>query len=135
MNPAVEFVLELLDNLQPPRLSGPLTPAQPLLSIPPLRQLSTVPLRIAAIGGLPPVVRERFGLRWSRQDQLQLDRVGAPGRPGVALRAVPDALAAAGPGRVAAGIGRTTGGLSGPAPADPGPRAAGGQRGWDRRGG
>ncbi|HWE66855.1 MAG TPA: oxygenase MpaB family protein [Acidimicrobiales bacterium] len=73
MNPAVEFVLELLDNLQPPRLAGLLSPAQPFLNIPPLRQLTTVPVRIAAIGCLPPVVRDRFGIAWSRQDQLQLN--------------------------------------------------------------
>jgi uncharacterized protein (DUF2236 family) len=73
MNPAVEFVLELLDNLQPPRLTGPLSPASPFLGLPPFRQLTTVPVRISAIGGLPPVVRERFGIPWSRQDQLQLN--------------------------------------------------------------
>jgi uncharacterized protein (DUF2236 family) len=73
MNPAVEFVLGLLDNLEPPRLAGPLRPAQALLNLPPWRQLTTVPLRIAAIGGLPPIVRERFGLPWSRQDQIQLN--------------------------------------------------------------
>jgi uncharacterized protein (DUF2236 family) len=73
MNPAVEFVLELLDNIKPPRLSGPLSPASPLLGLPPLRQLTTVPVRISAIGGLPAVVRQRFGIPWSRQDQLQLN--------------------------------------------------------------
>jgi uncharacterized protein (DUF2236 family) len=73
MNPAVEFVLELLDNVQPPRFSGPLASASALLSLPPWRQLTTVPVRISAIGGLPPVVRERFGIPWSRQDQLQLN--------------------------------------------------------------
>jgi uncharacterized protein (DUF2236 family) len=72
MNPAVEFVLDLLDHVQPPRLSGALSPASPLLGCPPLRQLTTVPVRISAIGGLPPIVRERFGIPWSRQDQLQL---------------------------------------------------------------
>jgi uncharacterized protein (DUF2236 family) len=72
MNSAVAFVLELLDHLEPPRLTGLLTPASPLLAIPPLRQLTTVPLRIAAIGGLPPIVRQRFDIPWSRQDQIQL---------------------------------------------------------------
>jgi len=73
MNPAVEFVLELLDHIEPPRLAGVLGPATPLLGIPPLRQLTTVPLRIAAIGGLPPQVRERFGIPWNLADQLQLN--------------------------------------------------------------
>ncbi|HUC03825.1 MAG TPA: oxygenase MpaB family protein [Acidimicrobiales bacterium] len=72
MNPAAAFVLELLEHIEPPRLTGVLRPFSGLLALPPWRRLATVPLRIAAIGGLPAVVRERFGLPWSRQDQLQL---------------------------------------------------------------
>ncbi|HEX3793856.1 MAG TPA: oxygenase MpaB family protein [Acidimicrobiales bacterium] len=73
MNPAVEFVLDLLDHIEPPRLTGPLAPLSPVLGLPPWRQLTTVPLRIAAIGGLPAIVRERFDIPWSKADQMQLD--------------------------------------------------------------
>jgi uncharacterized protein (DUF2236 family) len=73
MNPAVEFVLKMLAHPTTPPLGGLLAPLRPLLRIGALRQLGAQPLRIAALGGLPPQVRERFAIPWSRQDQLQLD--------------------------------------------------------------
>jgi uncharacterized protein (DUF2236 family) len=73
LNPAVEFVLDLLNNPEPLRLLGAPSPVSQLLRLPPLRQLTSVPVRIAAIGGLPAIVRERFDIRWSRQDQIQLN--------------------------------------------------------------
>ncbi len=73
MNEAVEFVLRLLD--QPVRLDlpAPLTPLNGVVRRGPLPRLLSVPARISAIGGLPPVVRQRFDIPWSWADQRQLD--------------------------------------------------------------
>jgi uncharacterized protein (DUF2236 family) len=73
MNEAVEFVLELLHHPEPLQFDGVLSPLTPLMALPPTRFVTSTAVRLSAIGGLPPVVRERFGIRWSRQDQLQLD--------------------------------------------------------------
>ncbi len=73
MNPAVNFVLDMVNHSEPPRLPGALSVASPLMGLPPLRQLATEPVRLAAIGGLPSVVRKRFGIPWSFQDQVQLE--------------------------------------------------------------
>jgi uncharacterized protein (DUF2236 family) len=73
MNSAVEFVLELLHKPEPLQFEGVLAPLSPIMALPPMRHLTSVAVRLSAIGGLPPIVRERFGIRWTRQDQLQLD--------------------------------------------------------------
>jgi uncharacterized protein (DUF2236 family) len=73
MNPAVEFVLELLHKPEPLQFEGVLSPLSPIMALPPMRQVTSLAVRLSAIGGLPPIVRSRFGIRWSRQDQLQLD--------------------------------------------------------------
>ncbi|MHB8467832.1 MAG: oxygenase MpaB family protein [Acidimicrobiales bacterium] len=78
MNPAVEFVLETLARPRAPRsLPAPLHRVQPLLRIRAVRQLAFVPIRITVIGGLPPIVRERFGITLSRADQAALDAIEA----------------------------------------------------------
>jgi uncharacterized protein (DUF2236 family) len=73
MNAAVEFVLKLLHNPEPLRLEGPLAPLSPVMKLPPMRQITSTAVRLSAIGGLPPIVRQRFNIRWTRQDQIQLE--------------------------------------------------------------
>ncbi len=73
MNPAVEFVLELLRHPEPLQFEGALSPLTPIMTLPPMRFVTSTAVRLSAIGGLPPIVRQRFGIPWSRQDQLQLD--------------------------------------------------------------
>jgi uncharacterized protein (DUF2236 family) len=74
MNPAADWVLDtILHPRQPPRLPKDLAWARPLVRVGPVRQALFVPVRISAIGGLPRRVRKRFGIPWSRQDQLMLD--------------------------------------------------------------
>jgi uncharacterized protein (DUF2236 family) len=76
LNPAADWVLE---SLRRPVLSAePLLPPQLAL----LRPLARTALarhsvfrvvRLCAFGGLPPVVRERFGIAWSPVDALALE--------------------------------------------------------------
>jgi uncharacterized protein (DUF2236 family) len=73
MNAAVEFVLDLLHHPDPLRFEGALSPLSPIMALPPMRLVTSTAVRLSAIGGLPPVVRKRFGIRWSFHDQLQLD--------------------------------------------------------------
>jgi uncharacterized protein (DUF2236 family) len=73
MNDAAAFVLDLLDKPVRLGLPGPLSPLNGVVRRSPLPKLLGVPARISAIGGLPPVVRERFDIPWSWADQLQLD--------------------------------------------------------------
>ena len=70
---AVDFVLEMLDKPLRIELPPPLTALNPVLRRGPVARAISAPARISAIGGLPPIVRERFGIPWSRADQLQLD--------------------------------------------------------------
>ena len=72
VNDAVAFVLEMLDRPLRLALPGPLGVLNPVLRQGPVARLVKVPARISALGGLPPVVRERFGIAWSRSDQRQL---------------------------------------------------------------
>jgi uncharacterized protein (DUF2236 family) len=73
MNDAVRFVMKMLDR--PLRLQLPphLAPIEPLVRRSPLPKLLSVPARITAYGGLPPIVRERFDIPWSWADQRRLD--------------------------------------------------------------
>jgi uncharacterized protein (DUF2236 family) len=73
MNDAVAFVLRLLDKPLRIELPRPLGVLNPVLRRGPVARVLRIPARISAIGGLPPVVRERFGIPWSRADQVQLD--------------------------------------------------------------
>jgi uncharacterized protein (DUF2236 family) len=73
MNRAVEFVLRLLDRPLRLELPRPLAALNPVLRRGPIARALTVPARISAVGGLPPVVRERFDIPWTRTDQVQLD--------------------------------------------------------------
>jgi uncharacterized protein (DUF2236 family) len=72
VNEAVEFVLGMLDRPLRLELPRPLGVLNPVLRRGPAARLLRVPVRISAIGGLPPIVRERFDIPWSRADQRQL---------------------------------------------------------------
>src|SRR5690606_29928376 len=73
MNEAAEFVLGMLRKPVRLDLPRPLGVINPILRKRPIAKALRVPVWISAIGGLPPVVRERFDIPWSRTDQLQLD--------------------------------------------------------------
>ena len=73
MNEAVDFVLGLLRKPLRLELPAPLSSLNRVLRTRPIARLTSMPARISAIGGLPPVVRERFDIPWSKADQLQLD--------------------------------------------------------------
>jgi uncharacterized protein (DUF2236 family) len=73
MNAAVEFVLNLLQRPEPLKLDGPLSPLTPIMALPPMRFVTARAVRLSALGGLPPIVRERFNIPWGRQDQIQLE--------------------------------------------------------------
>jgi len=73
MNPAVEWVLDSIYRPKQVRLPPPLSHADPIFRLAPMRRLAYEPVRLAAIGGLPPIVRERFGLSWAVRDQAALD--------------------------------------------------------------
>ncbi|MBV8979768.1 MAG: DUF2236 domain-containing protein [Acidimicrobiia bacterium] len=75
MNDAVRFVLDTLHAPLPPMRDRAAMPSllRPVADHPVVRRLLARPSRIAAIGGLPASVRERFDIRWTAADQVQLD--------------------------------------------------------------
>jgi uncharacterized protein (DUF2236 family) len=88
---AVEEVLEALARPAPPALAPRYRALWPLAS----RQLGHV-VRLASLGLLPATLRERFGVRWRRRDQLELDVLAAAMRAATPL--MPPALRNTGPG-------------------------------------
>ena len=74
MNDAVAFVLKMVQvrTVRPPRDPNIPPWLRPVLGSLPVRFTVARITKLAAIGGLPPVVREKFGLRWSRRDALDL---------------------------------------------------------------
>jgi uncharacterized protein (DUF2236 family) len=82
MNDAAAFVLRMLDKPLRLELPRPLGVLNPVLRRGPVARLVAVPARISAIGGLPPVVRERFDIPWTRSDQRQLDALELAVRKG-----------------------------------------------------
>jgi uncharacterized protein (DUF2236 family) len=73
MNPAARWALDQVIGARPLHLGRMVDWAAPLLRIGVVRRITLEPVRISTIGGLPRVVRERFGIPWSRADQLELD--------------------------------------------------------------
>jgi uncharacterized protein (DUF2236 family) len=73
--PMVAEVLRTLDRPVPPALPG-LPPAAWRVLRAPLAQN----LRLITIGLLPPLLRERFGLRWRAVDEARFRAVGAASR-------------------------------------------------------
>jgi uncharacterized protein (DUF2236 family) len=72
----------MLDKPLRLELPRPLGVLNPVLRRGPVARLVAVPARISAIGGLPPVVRERFDIPWTRSDQRQLDALELAVRKG-----------------------------------------------------
>lgn len=81
-NAAVDFVLHMLDRPMRLELPRPLGVLNPVLRRGPVARALRVPVRVSTIGGLPPIVRERFGIRWTRNDQRQLDALELAVRKG-----------------------------------------------------
>lgn len=80
MNDAVRFVLKILDAPRLPALSDPRIvppPVKWLVNQRSVRRAVAYPLRVIAIGGLPPIVRERFDIPWTRRNQLEFDTMRA----------------------------------------------------------
>jgi uncharacterized protein (DUF2236 family) len=73
MNAAARWALDQVIGAQPLHLGRMIDWASPLLRIGVVRRITLEPVRITTLGGLPPVVRKRFGIPWSRADQLELD--------------------------------------------------------------
>jgi uncharacterized protein (DUF2236 family) len=65
---AVDEVLAALARPAPPQLRAPLRAAFRTLAQPQLGHL----LRLTTVGLLPPLLRQRFGLRWTRANELEL---------------------------------------------------------------
>ncbi len=75
MNDAVRFVLgSLRDPLLPKWDDRAGLPRwlRPLANLPTSRWIAARGARLVAIGGLPPVVRERFDIPWTRRNALEL---------------------------------------------------------------
>ncbi len=70
----VDLLLSLLGNPAPPGLPV-IDQLWPLLRVAPSRTLRT-----ATLGLLPPVLRERFGVRWTEGQQAELRALGAASR-------------------------------------------------------
>lgn len=89
--PAVDEVLAALARPAPPALSALYRPLWPLARV----QLGHF-LRVATVGLLGPALRERFGLSWTRADELELRTIGSALRGATPL--MPASLRNTGPG-------------------------------------
>lgn len=74
-NPTVHTVLDALDRPASPPLHGLGARLWPLVRGPIARQV-----KMTSIGMLPPVLRERLGLRWAAHEELALRAVGLASR-------------------------------------------------------
>jgi uncharacterized protein (DUF2236 family) len=75
LNPAAEWVLDTLRHSTlsaEPLLAPQLAFLRPLARITPVRLSVFRVLRVAAFGGLPPVVRQRFDIPWCVADAVAL---------------------------------------------------------------
>jgi uncharacterized protein (DUF2236 family) len=89
--PAVDEVLTALARPAPPELSALYRPLWPLARV----QLGHF-MRVAGGGLLPPMLRRRFGLSWTRADELELRAIGSTLRAATPL--MPASLRNTGPG-------------------------------------
>ena len=98
-NAASDFLIEFIQRSAIPDMSAsPDYPSTPLLKpimdalLPtmPVRTALAPPMRLVIFGGLPPIVRERFGIGWTGVDETSYRAVRATIRQG--WRAVPAAL-------------------------------------------
>lgn len=90
-NAAVHDVLATLGSPATPPLPALATPLWGAARIPAARAL-----KLSTVGMLPATLRERFGLRWSRADELSLRAIGAASRASGPL--LPRSLRVMGPG-------------------------------------
>lgn len=88
---AVDEVLETLARPAPPALAPLQRALWPLVRV----QLGHL-VRLATVGLLPPLLRERFGVRWTRAQQLELGALAGALRAATPL--MPAALRNTGPG-------------------------------------
>jgi uncharacterized protein (DUF2236 family) len=85
LTPSARWVLDMVtsERLPPlPDLEGVSRRASGVARSGPARRLLGHPGRLVAIGGLPAVVRQRFGIPWSRRDQWELDAIERAVRAG-----------------------------------------------------
>ncbi|MCV7322964.1 hypothetical protein AWB99_07155 [Mycolicibacterium confluentis] len=77
-NPASDYLIEFIGRPAIPDMSmSPDYPTHPMMKpltdrlLPslPVRVALAPPMRLVIFGGLPPLVRERFGIRWRRADE------------------------------------------------------------------
>lgn len=77
-NPASDHLIAVINRSAVPDMStSPYLPSHPrlrpvadtLLPTLPVRAALAPPMRLVIFGGLPPSVRDRFGIRWTRSDQ------------------------------------------------------------------
>jgi uncharacterized protein (DUF2236 family) len=97
-NPAADWLLDVVYGRRAPTMTVALPGlprwTQPVLSNPVLQKLAgpavRPTIRLLTFGGLPPVVRERFGIPWTRVQHLRLRSMEATVRR--AWPVVPEAL-------------------------------------------
>ncbi|WP_081283209.1 oxygenase MpaB family protein [Mycobacterium asiaticum] len=98
-NAASDYLIEFIKRPAIPDMSAsPDYPSHPLLRplmdalLPtlPVRTALAPPMRLVIFGGLPPVVRERFDIRWTRVDEARYRAVRSAIRSG--WRTVPASL-------------------------------------------
>ena len=79
-NPASDYLVEFIKRPAIPDMSAsPEYPSHPLLRplmdalLPtlPVRAALAPPMRLVIFGGLPPIVRQRFDIRWTRADETR----------------------------------------------------------------
>src|SRR6185312_4426816 len=98
-NPASDYLIKFINRSAIPDMSAsPDYPSHPLLRpltdalLPtlPVRTALAPPMRLVIFGGLPPIVRERFNIRWTHADETCYRAVRAAIRRG--WRTVPASL-------------------------------------------
>ncbi|SRX80009.1 hypothetical protein [Segniliparus rotundus DSM 44985] [Mycolicibacterium parafortuitum] len=98
-NPASDYLIEFIKRSAIPDMSAsPDYPTHPrlkpltdlLLPTLPVRTALAPPMRLVIFGGLPPLVRQRFDIRWTRADESAYRTIRAAIRTG--WPAVPAAL-------------------------------------------
>lgn len=90
-NPASDYLIEFINRRTIPDMSAsPDYPSHPrlrpladaLLPTKPVRMALAPPMRLVIFGGLPPLVRERFAIRWTRVDEQRYRALRAGIRAG-----------------------------------------------------
>ncbi|UXA14371.1 DUF2236 domain-containing protein [Mycobacterium sp. SMC-8] len=99
-NPASDYLVEFIGRRAIPDMSAsPYYPSHPrlrpladaLLPTLPVRMALAPPMRLVIFGGLPALVRDRFGIRWTRGDERRYRAIRSAIRTG--WRYLPGSLA------------------------------------------